>query len=416
MQEPDLRQYVQRVDPEFSWREVASRSLPGGGTAHEVHLVSQRWQGGLWTHRLWCLFPGGQQPPGPALMQITGSGERAGDLERLQRLVGRLGRPCALLADVPNQPLCGGLAEDDLIAHTFDLHLRTGDPALPLLLPMTAAGARALDVLQALAAGLGRRAPEGFVVTGASKRGWTTWLLAAAEPRVLAIAPAVYDNLDIPAQLRRQREVWAGGYSPEIGSYAELGLTESLRGEDGARLVRLVDPFAHRQHLELPKWLLLGTNDPYWPVDALSLYAPGLPGPTYVTYVPNAGHGLEGGEERILAALEAVVGIAAAGPAAPTPLRWRCIRGSAGCRVEVEAPAPGMRARLWRAESEGPIFAAAQWRAAPLSGPGPTFAAEVPPAPARHVAFFLEVEGLAWPGWPPVWLDTPAWSMGPGGR
>ena len=410
-----LQDYVGRVDPEYSWSPVSSMPLPDGGALHEVRMVSQRWQGGLWVHRLWCVDPGPRTREGPALLHITGSGDRARDIARLHLLAERLQRPCALLADVPNQPLLDGLSEDDLIAATFDLHLRTGDPTLPLLLPMTATAARALDVLEALSARPGRPAPSGFVVTGASKRGWTTWLLGASDPRVLAIAPAVYDNLDMRTQLRRQREVWAGGYSPQIESYSRLGLTERLEGPEGADLVRLVDPHANRGRLRLPKWLLLGTNDPYWPVDALSLYAADLPGPTYVTYVPNGGHGLEAGEERILAALEAIVGIAADGAPAPEPLRWSCARGPAGCHVEAAAPAVGMRGRLWQAESAGPVFDGAEWTGSALPGPGPAFTAEVRPAADRHRAFFLEVEGRAWPGRGPVFLDTPIWSLAPAG-
>ena len=409
-----LQAYVGRVHPECSW-SVSSTALPDGGVAFEVALVSQRWQGGLWSHRLWCVDPGPGTRRGPALLHITGSGDRDRDMARLHVLAARLERPCALLADVPNQPLLGELREDDLIAATFDRHLRTGDETLPLLLPMTAAAARALDVLEDLAARAGRAAPDGFVVTGASKRGWTTWLLAASDPRVRAIAPAVYDNLNIPAQIRRQRQVWAGGSSPQLESYARLGLTEQLEAEAGAALVRLVDPHAHRARLRLPKWLLLGTNDPYWPVDALSLYAADLPGPTYVTYVPNAGHWLDGGEERILAALQASVEIAAGGAPAPDPLRWSCLRTPAGCRVEATAPASGLGARLWQAESAGPVFDDARWSARPLPGPGPAFAAEIRPSADRHRAFFLEVEGRAWPGRGPVFLDTPVWGLAPAG-
>ena len=45
--------------------------------------------------------------------------------------------------------------------------------------------------------------------------------------------------------------------------------------------------------LKQPKLLLLGTNDRYWPLDALNVYWDGLPGDKYVTYVPNNGHGLK---------------------------------------------------------------------------------------------------------------------------
>ena len=49
----------------------------------------------------------------------------------------------------------------------------------------------------------------------------------------------------------------------------------------------------------MPKMILIGTNDPYWPVDAIKHYIDNLQGENFVRYVPNAGHDLNGGEEAI---------------------------------------------------------------------------------------------------------------------
>lgn len=40
-----------------------------------------------------------------------------------------------------------------------------------------------------------------FIITGISKRGWTTWLSAIADPDVEAIVPFAIDLLDIDASL-----------------------------------------------------------------------------------------------------------------------------------------------------------------------------------------------------------------------
>lgn len=407
-----LDAFVAAPDPECGWSVAAQRRLPeDGGTEYALDLRSQLWQGRIWHHRLWCQVPPVLAPSGLAVLQITGSGDRSVDILRAMALAKRLRAPCAVLADVPNQPLFGDLHEDELIAHTFDAFLRSGDPGLPLLCPMTKAAVRAMDALQAFCeeAALGRL--DGFLVAGASKRGWTAWLTAAVDRRVRAIVPAVYDNLDIPRQLRRQREVFSDGYSPQIEAYVACDLPQKMESPAGAELLRIVDPFTYRERLSLPKWLLLGTNDPYWPVDALSLYLDELPPPTYVTYVPNAGHGLNGGEARVSAALVeafAAAGALRCGGESPRsslpPLLWREM-GSG--QVQVTALQGARAAYLWQAEGYGLDFGKSHWDSVRLREPGPAWTIRVDRAVGRHRAFFVEVEVPTGREDDTVILDTP---------
>jgi PhoPQ-activated pathogenicity-related protein len=76
---------------------------------------------------------------------------------------------------------------------------------------------------------------ERFVVSGASKRGWTTWLSAAVDPRVRAIAPRVIDMLNMKAQTQWAQKVY-GGQSERIRAYTELHLVERM---DDPRMVEL---------------------------------------------------------------------------------------------------------------------------------------------------------------------------------
>jgi PhoPQ-activated pathogenicity-related protein len=126
------------------------------------------------------------------------------------------------------------------------------------------------------------------------------------DARVKAIAPLVYDNLNLSQQLRHQRATW-GHFSGQIAEYTERGLPQRLlAGDKGAlELAALVDPFVYRQHITIPKLIILGTNDRYWPLDALNLYYPELVGETYILYMPNAGHDFGGGRARALAGLTA---------------------------------------------------------------------------------------------------------------
>jgi PhoPQ-activated pathogenicity-related protein len=127
-----------------------------------------------------------------------------------------------------------------------------------------------------------------FVVTGGSKRGWTSWLVGALEdPRVVGIAPAVFDNLGFVEQLAQQKRYW-GAYSPMIADYTDRGLQEMLETERGKKLVQLVDPL---QSLPtVPVMVLTATNDPYWTVDSTQGYWSKLTMPKWSIAIPNAGH------------------------------------------------------------------------------------------------------------------------------
>ena len=51
-----------------------------------------------------------------------------------------------------------------------------------------------MDTVDAFVQSEGGRRIEKFLISGASKRGWTTWLTAAVDVRVKAIAPMVIDS------------------------------------------------------------------------------------------------------------------------------------------------------------------------------------------------------------------------------
>src|SRR5690606_38003278 len=146
-----------------------------------------------------------------------------------------------VLLQVPHQPILDGLTEDALIAHSMARYVETRDPDWPVLLPMTKAATAAMDAVQAAAREHWGLETERFVVTGASKRGWTAWLTAAVDPRVVAVAPMVFDVLDMRRQMAHQQATW-GGASGQIRDYQERDLPRLLRTPVGDALLDLVDP------------------------------------------------------------------------------------------------------------------------------------------------------------------------------
>ena len=145
-----------------------------------------------------------------------------------------------------------------------------------------------------------------FVVSGASKRGWTTWLTGASDKRVVAIAPMVIDILNMPVNLDYQVKMWKD-YSVQIEDYVKLGIPQTASTDKGAAITAMVDPYSYRKKLTMPKMLFMGTNDEYWTVDAIKHYIDSIPGENFVHYVPNVGHDL-GDKKQAMAALSAFYG------------------------------------------------------------------------------------------------------------
>ncbi|HIE13758.1 TPA: PhoPQ-activated pathogenicity-like protein PqaA type, partial [Candidatus Bathyarchaeota archaeon] len=285
-----LKSFTEKVDSVFGWNIISETKISNVRVV-KVILFSQIWRNSRWRHRLNILIPKTCKDE-YTLLYVTGT---SGEHEKLLLCINftkSLSIPCAVLHDVPNQPLFQGLYEDALIAYTFKKYLETGDEEFPLLLPMVKSVRRSMDALEEmLRESLGQK-PRGFIITGASKRGWTTWLTAAVDKRIVGIAPMVYDNLNLYRQMEHQIECY-GTYSEQIADYTKLSLQQKMNTEMGKKLVELIDPYSYRDEIDIPKLIINGTNDRYWTVDSVNLYFNDLSGEKYILYVPNSGHSLE---------------------------------------------------------------------------------------------------------------------------
>lgn len=283
--------YVDAPDENFAW-EISGEQEMMGGTLTNLKVTSQTWRGMEWTHRVNVFTPAGCKDTSVALMMITGGSPEGQELMLLASAAQMVSAPVVVLGDIPNQPLFDNLKEDALISYTFTRYLESADEDWPLLFPMTKAAVRTMDAVEAFTMEAWDQPIERWITTGASKRGWTTWFTGAVVPeRLEGIAPMVYDNLDLPAQMAHQLAAW-GDYSEMIHDYTERGLQDLLMTAEGRDLSEMVDPFALRDRITIPKLTITGTNDPYWPLDAANLYFDEMPEPNYILYVPNAGHGL----------------------------------------------------------------------------------------------------------------------------
>jgi PhoPQ-activated pathogenicity-related protein len=401
----DLQQYVAKPEPAFEW-QVKNKIIPEqtGDRIYDLQFVSQAWQGIIWRHQLQIYQPADTAPASMMFLWVTGGAATPESVLLGLELARKIKAPVAFVYHIPNQPLLeGNLREDDLIAETFVRYLKSGDDNWPLLLPMVKSVVKAMDVLQAFGKKEWNRSIDKFIVGGASKRGWTTWLTAAVDRRVGAIAPVVIDVLNMRAQMPRQLQAF-GAYSTRLAPYGSRGLLPIPETPAGQRLLSMVDPWAYRDKLTMPKLIINGTNDFYWATDALNLYWDGIPNDKWVLYIPNAGHTLRRQDRPLREQLNDLVTNLAAfarhqisGATMPS-LRWKHAKVDDKLRLTIDAAPAPLAARIWIAQAETTDFRAVQWHEHETRFSDGKVIGEVTAPEKGHLAFFgeldYEIDGL----------------------
>ncbi|HTE20231.1 MAG TPA: PhoPQ-activated protein PqaA family protein [Armatimonadota bacterium] len=383
-----LSGYVGKPDAEFRWSKQ-SETMVGNVKVINLKVRSQVWRGIPWDHQVQVFVPNKITYPKTALLLVTGGNPGSSDTLLGATVAPRLEAPAIILYNIPNQPLFDGKSEDDLIAHTFQEYLKSGDETWPLLFPMVKSVTRTMDAVQALSRKEWAAPVEDFMVTGASKRGWTTWLTAASDGRVRAIAPMVFDNLNFARQMPRQLELW-GKYSEQIDDYSRRGLQQQMETPAGKKLVSMVDPWFYRQKLTMPKLLINGANDRYWATDATRLYWDDLAGDKYLLSIPNAGHGLQD-TTRLLNSLVGFFHATAAGKEFPK-LTASQMGQEGKPTLRIQSSVKPKRVLLWTAQAADLDFRPVTWMSAPMNERGGEYVAELEAPGTGGLAAFAEAE------------------------
>jgi PhoPQ-activated pathogenicity-related protein len=362
-QQTALDRYVAAKDAVYGWKLV--NTIPGAGyKAHVLELTSQTWRSEkdvdrpVWKHWLTIVRPD-QVKSSKALLFIGGGSNRdpapakAGD--RSVKIATETGTVVADLGMVPNQPLRftdspeKGRSEDDLIAYTRVKHFSTKDDTWLVRLAMVKSGVRAMDAIQdflATADG-GKTKVDQFVVAGGSKRGWTTWLVGAVDPRVTAIMPIVIDALNSEAITKHHFEAY-GFFSTALNDYVNHGLFPGKVGTPEYQAVlKIEDPYNYRNRpqMRMPKFMMNASGDQFFLPDGSQFYYGDLPEEKHLRYVPNAKHNLAGSDatESLLSFYQAIVS------GTPRP-RFTWKKQSDGSLVVKVVDKPS-EVRLWQASN-----------------------------------------------------------------
>ena len=79
-----------------------------------------------------------------------------------------------------------------------------------------------------------------WAVTGASKRGWTVWLMAAIDPRIYATYPVVCSMMNTQRYLHHHHDSYQG-WSFAMDFLMDFGLTEQIDSQNFTNLMSLID-------------------------------------------------------------------------------------------------------------------------------------------------------------------------------
>jgi len=380
-----------------------------------VDLKSQTWRDPkevdrtLWEHWLTIVKPDGVQNK-TALLWIAG-GKNGDDAPQspnadIVRMAVASKTVVAELKQIPNQPLMffqdgKQRKEDDLIAYTWVKFMKTSDPTWTARMPMVKSAVRAMDTIQAVLATpeAGKTKIDRFVVTGGSKRGWTTWLTGAVDKRVVAIIPIVIDVLNVRASMQHHHDAY-GFWAPSVGDYVHHNVMAMNDSQEYIDLLKVEDPYSYIDRLTMPKYVVNAAGDQFFLPDSSKFYFDKLKGEKYLRYVPNANHSLDGSDARqsILTFYEAVA------DNKPRPkFDWKFAEDGSIHVTTVDKPkevklwqATNPKARDFRLESLGPKYESSTLEPA-ADG---TYTARIEKPAEGWTAFFVELtfeSGYAFP-------------------
>ncbi|WP_017349363.1 PhoPQ-activated protein PqaA family protein [Pantoea sp. A4] len=184
--------------------------------------------------------------------------------------------------------------EDDSIARSWQLYM--DKPALrarlPLHVPMAAAISQTIRLAKAE---LKQQHIDKFVVTGASKRGWATWLAGISDPAVVAIVPFVADVLNTQKMVQHMYQTYGGNWPIAFGPYYQNHTDMEYKTAHFAELMKIEDPMQYmgtdqQQRLAIPKYIVNASGDDFFPPDNAKFYYNALPGVKSLRMAPNSDH------------------------------------------------------------------------------------------------------------------------------
>lgn len=368
-----LDQYVHSDDGHYSWTELASYNYDGV-TLYVINMTSQLYQTdtfstrSIWWHYMGVAVPDNLTRLDSGVLFIDGGSntfyEPPGRDEEANVLISALARDtemiCGYIKSVPNQPVqfyndpsFMSRREDAIIAWTWRTYIDSPDPSdqtIILRMPMTKAAKRGLDTIHEVAK---VRRPETdiqkFLVAGASKRGWTTWSIAATDQRVVAIAPMVFSmiNMEGGTIVNHNRDM-GGDWSFALYPYWRENLTQDFFNPKTSEVWEVEDMYYYRERLTLPILEIVSSGDEFFLPDDNHNWWEGIPDPKYLMMLPNAEHSMAPHYLKIYETAVSFLFLVIDGGTLPT-VTWTMANTTTGGYIHMVTDPPPLNVTAYRA-------------------------------------------------------------------
>ncbi|MGE4800240.1 PhoPQ-activated pathogenicity-related family protein [Yersinia hibernica] len=298
----------------LSYTLLSQENLPGLEW-RRYQLTSQHWapdnlvSPAAWQHQVEVFIPSSNTSTqglvvinngiNHATGTVPASGPTDFPLDALQNIARQTNTVVIAISTIPNQYLeyqqDGEPRKEDVsVARSWSLFMAAPESRaiLPLQVPMAAAVSQAMTMAQQA---LPEQALDSFIVTGLSKRGWTTWLTAIADARVSAIAPFVIDLLDTRAALEHMYQSYGGNWPIAFAPYYLDEIDKKLDTAGFTKLMQVIDPLQYmgteyQSRLSIPKYIINASGDDFYVPDNTDFYYEKLPGEKVLRVAPNSSH------------------------------------------------------------------------------------------------------------------------------
>ncbi|CAH1800625.1 unnamed protein product [Owenia fusiformis] len=331
-QKTSLDNYVYRDDPSYTFSLTETRRYDSNDdtiedtTIYYLNMTSQTWKTNressrpVWVHQLMVTVPDNVNVFDTAFLFI-GAGmndepelpdpETSNLLDGAARVSQRTQMVGAYLMQVPQQPVTLPKSsrpdlervEDSIIAWTWREYIEGNatDPELLLYYPMVKASVRAMDTIANFTMTQDQRFNiTKFFTAGASKRGWTTWLVAAVDQRVIGAVPQVFSVLKLVETVNYHYRAY-GGWAWAFGPYWDENITQYLQDPRTQDMANLIDPYSYRSRLTVPMMIIQTTADEFFRPDEPGFWYHDLTQPKWIWMLVDSNHAMIGYWDEIFA-------------------------------------------------------------------------------------------------------------------